>query len=342
MRKLLNTLYVTNPEAFLSKEENNLVVKVDGQKAMKVPFHILENVILFGYLGCSPAVLGKCADEGISLAFVDGRGRFLARVEGSTSGNVLLRREQYRRSDDIEESLVLAQRFIAAKIHNSKIVLQRFKRDYPHEIDSTFESLLHAVSSAEQKVFLTRNLDTLRGVEGDAAHSYFSTFSKVIRVKEISEEFQGRVRRPPEDPVNALLSFFYTILASDVVSACETVGLDPQVGFLHRDRPGRASLALDIIEELRAYCVDRFVLSLVNRQQVTMAGFQAREDGAVVLRDEKRKEILGLWQERKKEQITHPFLGEKIAVGLLPYVQTQLLARYLRGDLDDYPAFLWR
>lgn len=342
MKKLMNTLYVTNPEAYLHKEDDALAIRVDGKRAMHLPFHLLENIIVFGYLGCSPAVLGECAQRGISITFVDERGRFLARMEGPVSGNVILRRSQYRASDDPDTSLRLAKRFIAAKIHNTLVVLKRYMRDYPDDCSHRFVDTVESLKQQEKKVFGSDGLDHLRGLEGDAAHIYFSVFDELIRVKDPSMRFSGRSRRPPLDPANALLSLFYSILSRDIVSACESVGMDPQVGFLHRDRPGRASLALDIMEELRAYYVDRFALSLINRKQVSAKDFATVEGNGVFLRDEKRKEVLGLWQNRKQEQITHPYLKEKMALGLLPYIQVQLLSRFLRGDLDDYPAFLWR
>lgn len=342
MRKLLNTLYVTDSKAFLSKKENNLLVRVENQKEIQVPFHILESVVLFGYLGCTPSVLGECAERGISLSFLDEIGRFRARIEGPTSGNILLRRKQYQVSDNVDSSLFLSKRFIAAKIHNYKIVLQRHIRDNSDSIHESLSKAVNSLTASENKVFETLTLDELRGVEGDAAHVYFSVFNFLLKDKTLATSFTGRVKRPPTDPANALLSLFYTLLNSDIVSACETVGLDPQAGFLHRDRPGRASLALDLMEELRAYCVDRFVLSLFNRRQLTSSDFDFRIDGSVVLKKDARKKALSLWQERKQDEITHPFLGEKLKIGLLPYVQAQLFARYLREDLEDYPAFIWR
>lgn len=342
MKRLLNTLYVTNPNAYLCKEDDNLLVRVDGERAMKLPFHLLENIVVFGFLGCSPALLGECSSRGITLAYLDERGRFLARVEGPISGNVLLRRSQYRWADDTCESLRLGQRFIAAKIRNCKVVVQRFRRDYPEEVSAHIDNVIGSLAEAEINALCAQTLDQLRGVEGDAAHCYFSHFPSMIRIEDFSSQFTGRVRRPPTDPVNALLSFFYSLLSREIVSACETVGLDPQVGFLHRDRPGRASLSLDVMEEMRPYVVDRFVLSLINRKQVDESDFIWQESGAVLLKDDSRKKVLGFWQDRKQELITHPYLEEKIKRGLLPYTQILLLARHIRGDLDDYPAFLWR
>ena len=341
MKKLLNTLYVTNSAAYVCKEDDALVVRVDGEKALQLPFHLLEGIVMFGYLGCSPAVLGTCAEQGITLSFLDGAGRFLARVEGPVSGNVLLRRAQYRVSDDPDAALHLAQRFVAAKVRNSRTVLQRCRRDYPDDADSALDEAIAAMKAHEIGAFSTAEADTLRGVEGDAAHRYFAVFDRLLRAGD-GFSFAGRTRRPPRDPVNALLSFFYSLLAREVASACETVGLDPQVGFFHRDRPGRASLALDVMEELRAWYVDRFAVSLINRRQVSEADFKTGEASGVVLGDAARKNALGLWQQRKQEQVMHPFLKEKVPVGLVPFLQVQLLARYLRGDLPDYPAFIWR
>ena len=341
LKKLLNTLYVTNPEAYVCKGDDALVVRVDGEKALQLPFHLLEGVVMFGYLGCSPAVLGACTERGITISFLDDAGRFLARVEGPVSGSVLLRRAQYRASDDPVAALILAQRFVAAKVRNARTVLQRCRRDYPDDADSALDETIEGLKHGEAGVFSTVDADELRGVEGDAARRYFAVFDRLLRAGD-GFVFSGRTRRPPRDPVNALLSFFYSLLAHDVASACETVGLDPQVGFFHRDRPGRASLALDVMEELRAWYVDRFVVTLINRRQVSEADFSSSEASGVTLSDTARKSVLGLWQRRKQEQVMHPFLKERVPVGLVPFLQVQLLARYLRGDLDDYPAFIWR
>lgn len=342
MKKLLNTLYVTDPNAYLCKEDENILIKVGDKKALKLPLHVLDSIVLFGYLGCSPTILGRCAEEGISVTFMDEYGRYLARVEGAVTGNVLLRRKQYRLSDSPQDALHLAQQFIAAKVRNSKIILQRHTRDYPEAVTENIQKAVTIHEKAEKSIFMSSSLDSLRGIEGDAAHSYFGAFSDMLRIDCIANEFQGRVRRPPLDPVNAMLSFMYTLLSRDIVSACESVGLDPQVGYLHRDRPGRASLALDIMEEMRPYIVDRFVLTVFNRRQLELKDFQRQASGAVMLKDDSRKKVLNLWQERKKDNITHPFLGEKMPLGLLPFIQAQLLARYIRNDLDEYPAFLWR
>lgn len=342
MKKLLNTLYVTDPEARLVKADDALSVLVGERRVLHVPFHLLDGIVLFGYRGLSASLLGACAERGIAISFLDANGRFLARLEGPVSGNVLLRRGQHRMSDDEETALEVAKRFVEAKIVNERRVLERYRRDYPEEVDQAFAGEIEALRHQIDAISLATTADQLRGIEGDAAHAYFSVFDQMIRVDDPSLRFGGRSRRPPRDAINALLSFFYSMLSRDIASACETVGLDPQIGFFHRDRPGRASMALDLIEELRAPYVDRFVLSLVNRKQVRSGDFVKEEDGGVVLGDDARKTVLGLWQKRKQDAITHPFLKEKMPTGLLPFVQVQLFARFLRGDIDGYPAFLWR
>ena len=341
MRRLLNTLYVTNPEAMVRKRHDAICVSVSGQREMSVPFHIFDGVVLMGHAGCSSSFLAACAERGLSVVLLDERGRFRARVEGPVSGNILLRREQYRCAFSEDESLQLARRFVMAKVHNARIVLLRSARDhreYANELRRGSEALLASKASAAR----AGTLDELRGIEGDAAHIYFGCFGMMLHAPDDGLAFTGRSRRPPQDPVNACLSFFYTMLARDVATGCEAVGLDPQMGFLHACRPGRASLALDIMEELRAPYVDRFVLSLFNRGQLRPHDFSTDATGGVFFRDRALKEALRLWQEKKQEKITHPFLHEQVPYGLLPFLQAQLLARRLRGDLDDYPACLWR
>lgn len=342
VKKLLNTLYVTNPDARLVKSNDALSVLVDEKEALHVPFHLLEGIVLFGYRGCGASLLGECAERGISLSFLDANGRFLARLEGPVSGNILLRRSQYRMSDDPDASLAVAKRFITAKLVNSRRVMDRYRRDYPEDVDEQFLAVVETLRCQEAAVGEADSADHLRGIEGDAAHGYFSVFDTMIRIDEPSLRFAGRSRRPPRDAVNALLSFFYSLLSRDIAAACETVGLDPQAGFLHRDRSGRASMALDLMEELRAPYVDRFVLSLINRRQISAGDFVSFEGGGVSLADAARKNVLGLWQKRKQETITHPFIKERMPLGLVPFVQVQLFARFLRGDLNGYPAFLWR
>ncbi len=341
MRHLLNVLYVTNPDAYLHKHDDAIEVKVNNKRVMSVPFHLLEGVVLFGHVGCSASLMAACAVRGVRVVILDERARFQARVEGPISGNVLLRREQYRRAMSPDACLDIAKRFVIAKIHNSRVVLQHFGRDYPEiksaGIDDAIDMLFEAIGSAKS----ASSLDELRGIEGDAARMYFSVFNLLLRVHEDGLEFPGRTRRPPTDPVNAALSFFYTLASRDLASGCETVGLDPQMGYLHACRPGRSSLALDLVEELRAPYVDRFVLSLFNRKQLGAADF-VRQDQGVFFNKQALKKSIGLWQEKKRETMRHPFLDEKVELGLLPFIQAQLFARYLRGDLDDYPAILWR
>ena len=340
MRRLLNTLYVTTPQAYLRVENGNVVVSVEGEVRSRVPLHLLEGMVLFGCLGVSPALMGDCFKRGISVSFLGMTGEFLARVDGDPRGNVLLRRTQYRRADGCEDSLIIARRFVAAKIRSQRSVLARFCRDSPDRAERV-EVSLEAMGELQGAVPATPTRSELMGVEGKAADHYFSVFGTLIK-DESGFVFRGRSRRPPLDETNAMLSFFYSLLAHDVASACDTVGLDPYVGFLHVDRPGRLSLALDIMEEFRPYMVDRFVMSVINRKQVRPSEFKLEEGGAVTMKDNVRKNLISLWQKRKQEEITHPFLKEKVKVGLLPYVQAQLLARYLRGDLKDYPAFIWR
>ena len=344
MKKLLNTIYITTPESGLRKDGENLVVENDGKTLGRVPLHMLAGVVVFGGIFVSPALMGACAAQGISIVLLDRNGRFQARVEGPVNGNVLLRREQYKASDapaDIVQSLVMG------KISNQRAVLMRALRDYGEEYDSGAKSALddvtrrlaHSLSNINEHI---HSIDVLRGMEGDAAKLYFSVFNLLIRSPDPEFRFEGRSRRPPLDPVNALMSFLYTLLTHDCRSAAESVGLDPAVGFLHRDRPGRPSLALDLMEELRPILADRLVLSLINRRQVRAQDFYTRDGGAVVLSDDARKTVLTAWQDRKKEERKHPFLDENAPLGLVPYLQAQLLARHIRGDLDAYPPWFWK
>jgi len=343
MKHLLNTLYVTTQGSYLNREGETVLVSVDGDVRLRVPVHTLQGIVCFGQVMLSPPLMGLCAERQITVTFLNRNGRFWARVQGPVSGNVLLRREQYRRSDNLDEASKIAQSVVTAKINNSRVVLLREIREH-----SNSDGLKSMVSVAEHLADSLRMLetqlpiDTVRGIEGEAARKYFEVFDHLIVAQKEEFSFKERSRRPPLDNVNALLSFVYTILAHDVVSALETVGLDPAVGFLHRDRPGRPSLALDIMEEFRSYLADRLVLSLINLRQITGKGFKTTETGAVVMDDDTRKEVIVAYQNRKQEEITHQFIEEKIAIGLLPYIQALLLARYLRGDLDGYPPFLWR
>ncbi|WP_132014873.1 type I-C CRISPR-associated endonuclease Cas1c [Hydrogenispora ethanolica] len=343
MRKLLNVLYVTSPEAYLGKEGETVLILLNDEVKLRIPIHNLEGIVCFGYTGASPALMHLCAERGVALSFLAESGKFLARVSGRVNGNVLLRRRQYRQADSPEEALQLAKGFILGKIFNCRCVLQRFLRDHEQRGDPPMvQEGVKALTIQLQKTANSRHLDMLRGVEGEGARVYYGVFDHLIlEVKDIFT-FTGRSRRPPLDAVNALLSFLYTLLAHDCTAALETVGLDPQVGFLHRERPGRPSLALDLMEELRPYLVDRFVVSLINTRQIGATGFVTKESGGVLMTDEVRKNVITAWQKRKQEEVMHPFLGEKIPVGLIPYAQALLLARHLRGDLEAYPPFLMK
>ncbi|NRR04775.1 type I-C CRISPR-associated endonuclease Cas1 [Brevibacillus sp. RS1.1] len=343
MRRLLNTLYVTLQDASIGAKGETLVVRANGVKELQVPILNLESVIVFGYKGVSPDAMQLCMDNNVSLVFLTPYGQFKARMTGETKGNVHLRRTQYRWSDQDDKSLLLAQRFLYAKIANAKTSIQRTLRDYPDRIDK--EKCTAVIGSLERQIKEVRKsktLDQLRGTEGLAARDYFSIISEQVLVNKEYFPFPGRVKRPPTDRMNALLSFLYTLLANDVTHAIESVGLDPQVGFLHRDRSGRNSLALDLMEEFRVYLADRIALTLINRQQLSPDSFIEKESGAILLTDDARKTVLTEWQQRKRDEIRHPFFDERIPIGLLPYSQAMLLARYLRGDLDDYPPFFWK
>jgi len=342
MRKLLNTLYVTHPESYLARDGENVLVRMEDRPNFRIPVHNLEAIVAFGYTGASPALMQLCAERGVTLSFHRESGEFLARVQGAVKGNVLLRRRQYQMADD-EHAIELARCFVFAKIANSRAVLNRGLRDHRDVIATnvvTRES--DFMKRYLAKILKLQSLDDVRGVEGDAARRYFTAFNELILVNKSEFYFRGRSRRPPLDRMNAMMSYLYGVLRNDVTSALESVGLDPQVGFLHRDRPGRQSLALDMMEELRSYLVDRLVLSLVNRKQVEAKQFIRKENGAILLKPELKKELIAAWQKRKQEEVRHPFLNEKIPLGLLPYAQALILARFIRGDLDAYPPFLWK
>lgn len=338
MRKLLNTLYVTTPEAYLSKDGLNVVVSVKQQEVFRIPVVNIEGVVTFGYMGASPGLMKLCSDNGVSLTFLTTNGRFISRVQSKVHGNVLLRKKQYTLSDDPAFCLSVSQNMIAAKIQNYNNVLKRFVRDNGENPDVS--EAVFKMGHRKNETFSCRNLDMLRGCEGDAANIYFGVFPHLILNQNADFPFSGRNKRPPKDAVNAMLSFVYTLLATDMTSALETVGLDPYVGFMHAIRPGRASLALDMMEELRAYLGDRLVLSLINRKQVTKSDFITQDSDSVVLTDSAKKTIITAWQGKKKETIIHPYLKEKIQIGLLPYAQAMMMARFIRGDIDGYPPFL--
>lgn len=343
MRKLLNTLFVTQPEVYLSLDGDNIVLLKDDDRLGRLPLHNLESIVTFGYTGASPALMGYCAERNISIVFLTRTGRYLARVVGQSRGNVLLRKKQYRISDSEEKSALIARNFIVGKIFNNKWILERMTRDHPLRIDvNQFKETSQYLTEIIEEIRSCTDLENLRGWEGQAALSYNNVFNDMILQQKSDFYFYNRSRRPPLDNVNAMLSFSYTLLANDVAAALESVGLDAYVGFLHRDRPGRASLALDVMEELRGIYTDRFVLSLINKRIMNKDHFLKKENGAVIMTEEGRKEFLTAWHNKKQEQITHPYLREKISWGLVPYAQSILLARYLRGDLDEYPPFLWK
>lgn len=346
MRRQLNTLYVTTEGAYLHKDGANIVMEVEREERGRLPVHMLEALVCFGRVLVSPPLLGYCAEVGICVSYLSPNGKFLARVEGPVSGNVLLRREQYRRSDDAAGCAAIVQHLLVGKVHNQRTVLTRARRDHGDKLDEAANAALEQASQRLahilDKLLREPDIDKLRGLEGDAAQVYFGVFDHLIRADHPLLRFSGRNRRPPRDAVNALLSFLYTLLTHDCRSALETVGLDPAVGFLHRDRPGRPSLALDMIEAFRPMLADRLALSLINRKQLTERDFRQLDSGAVLLHDDARKTVLVAYQERKRETLHHRFIDEKVELGVFPFIQAQLLARHLRGDLDAYPTFLWK
>jgi CRISP-associated protein Cas1 len=344
VKKLLNTLYVTTEGASLRKDGENLVAEVDGDERARTPLHMIGSVVIFGAIHVSPALIQACARAGVAIVLLDRAGRFQARIEGPISGNVLLRRQQYRISEAPDE---IVRSIVTGKIANQRSVLQRALRDHGEEFAAerraVVETSIARLGMILQRVGLSNDgAELLRGAEGEAGRIYFGVFDDLIRAPESGIAFKGRSRRPPLDPVNALLSFLYTLLTHDCRSAAETVGLDPAVGFLHRDRPGRPSLALDLMEELRPALADRLVLALINRRQIGLKDFVRQDSGAVLLTDEARKTVLVAWQERKRAERRHAFLDEVAPLGLVPYLQAQLLSRHLRGDLDAYPPWFWK
>ncbi|GHV26044.1 CRISPR-associated endonuclease Cas1 [Clostridia bacterium] len=343
MKQLLNTLYVTTPESYLALDGENVLIMQGEETLRRVPLHNLESIVTFGYTGASPALMGACAKRGVTLSFMTAQGRFLARVIGEEHGNVLLRKAQYRVSENECESCRVARNMLAAKLHNSRWVLERAARDYPLRLDvNRFKEISQELAKNASALLDITSLDSARGIEGESASRYFSVFDDMILQNKDCFRFTGRNRRPPLDNVNAMLSYMYTILTHDLTAALYAAGLDPYVGFMHSDRSGRCSLALDLLEELRSSVVDRFVLSLINTRQVSVGGFYQKENGAVIMTDDTRKAILMAWQKHKQEALTHPFLKEKISWGLVPHTQAMLLARHLRGDLEEYPPFLWK
>lgn len=346
MRRQLNTIYVTTEGAWLHKDGANIVMKVEGDTLARLPAHMIEGLVCFGRVLVSPPLLGYCAEQGIRVSYLSPNGKFLARVEGPVSGNVLLRREQYRRSDDDARCAAIVRNILLGKVHNQRAVVSRCLRDYGDELSEPSRKELEHTSKRlkriAERLWSEASTNILRGLEGEAAQAYFGVFDHLIRVSDASMRFRGRSKRPPLDAANALLSFLYTLLTHDCRSALETVGLDPAVGFLHRDRPGRPSLALDLVEEFRPFLADRLALSLINRRQVSAGDFTQMDNGAISLKDDSRKVVLTAYQERKRDTLQHSFVDEKAEIGLFPFIQAQLMARHLRGDLDAYPPFLWK
>lgn len=343
MRKHLNTLFVSTQGAYLAKEGETVVVKLDGEVRMQLPVHTLGGIVCFGNVGVSPYLMSFCSERDVAISFLSEHGRFLAKVQGPVSGNVLLRREQYRKADDPDFSVRMAKSILAGKIANSRTVLQRALRDHAEKIAAAdVRKAVDRLGGCIDALDRATDLDTIRGIEGDASRSYFSVFDNLIVAQKESFTFRERSRRPPLDNVNCLLSFNYTLLMHDVRSALETVGIDPAVGFLHRDRPGRPGCALDLMEEFRPFIADRLALSLINLRKIDGGDFRKSEAGAVALSDEARKTLLVSYQERKREEVIHPFTGEKMTIGTLFFMQSLLLARHLRGELDGYPPFIWK
>jgi len=343
MRRLLNTLYINTENAMASLDNENVVISVNHEILGRVPLITLESIICFSYVGASPALIGECVRRGINVSFFSPWGKFLYRASGITTGNIYLRKQQYRVSDNQELSCLVARNMILGKVYNCKWVINRYMRDHKLRLDENIcKNVVSSLSANMDKIRGETSLDSLRGLEGECASSYFSVLNQFILKQKQFFFFHNRNRRPPEDNVNAMLSFGYSILTNECAGALEGVGLDSFSGFMHRDRPGRKSLALDLIEELRPIMVDRFVISLINTQQIGKEHFVKTESGAVEMTEDGRKRFLTAWQERKKEMMTHPYLKEKIVWGLVPHVQSLLLARYLRGDIDEYPPLLWK
>lgn len=343
MKKLLNTLYVTTKNAYLSLDGENAVVSADGEVKGRVPLHTVDGIIVFSYSGVSPALLGKCAEYGKSVVFMSHSGKFLARSVGKVYGNVHLRREQYRVADRPDAALAIAKNMISAKLQNSASVLRRAISDHAARVDTEgLTNTMHVLQTNAVHAYSAESAESLRGIEGEGAGQYFGVFDQLILHPSAFFTFSSRSRRPPRDAVNAMLSLGYSLMTSMCTSALEAAGLDPYVGFFHTERPGRCSLSLDLMEEFRAPFVDRFVLTLINKRLIAEGDFMRKEDGAVLLTEEGRSTFLRQWQKKKQEELRHPFLQEKMEWGLLPTVQAMLLAKYIRGDLDAYPPFVWK
>ncbi len=346
MRRHLNTLYVTSEGAWLHKDGENVVVKVNGDECGRVPIHLIGGVVCFGAVGITPSLIGFCSERGVVVSLLTRNGRFLARIEGPVTGNVLLRRHQYLSADNSQCSALISRNLVTGKLLNSRNVVRRAMRDHSVSMSpekySRLQECNNQLTDAARRCAHSKTTDSIRGIEGEAARNYWSIFNDLLLIDDEYFYFNGRSRRPPLNAVNALLSFLYTLLVHDYRSALETVGLDTAVGFLHRVRPGRPSLALDLMEELRPVLAERLVLSLINRKQLMSRDFRTAVSGAVTLTDDARKTVLEAYQQRKTNELTHPFLNEKTTLGLVPFIQATLMARKLRGDLDSYPPFVWR
>ena len=343
MKKLLNTLYVTTQGSYIHRESETIIVEQGKEKVLQLPIHTIGSLVCFGNIMCSPSLLGLCAERDVSVSFLTEHGKFLACVRGPVSGNVLLRRRQYRMADDPDIIHKTAANIINGKLANSRIVINRACRDHSERTDTeALKSASASIGRIMENVDKTKNVDEIRGLEGLAAKDYFGVFYHIVINQNEDFIFSDRNRRPPMDKINALLSFTYTLLAHDVRSSLETVGLDPAVGFLHRDRPGRPGLALDLMEEFRPVIADRLVLSIINRKQISKSGFKKAANGAVTMDDSTRKTVLVEYQNRKQEEVFHPYIEETVKIGLLFFLQANLMARYIRGDIDGYPPYFWR
>jgi len=343
LKKHLNTLFVTTQGAYLSKEGECVVISINKVEKTRIPLHMLDGILCFGQVSCSSFLLGHCAELGVTITFLTEYGKFLCQMQGPVRGNILLRRSQYRMADNYLQTAILSRSFVIGKIGNARVTLSRALRDHPEKVDGVkVRHAQHLLAGSMKRLQEVTDPEMIRGIEGDAARVYFDVFNECITSLDPLFHFNGRNRRPPLDRVNCLLSFLYTLLTHDIRSALESCGLDPAAGFLHRDRPGRPSLALDMLEEFRSYIADRMVLSLINRGQVHSNDFKVSETGAVMMKDDARKAIITAYQQRKQDEIEHPFVREKMAIGLLWHMQAMLLARYIRGDIEVYPPFVWK
>jgi CRISPR-associated protein Cas1 len=343
MQRFLNTLYVTTQKSYIHKKGETVEIIADGKVLCTIPLISLDGIVCFGNVSVSPFLLGACPEYNVTVSFLSESGKFLARVQGPVAGNVLLRKAQYRISDDAKKSAEAAKFFIVGKIANQRTVLQRVIRDHKEKIDvEKIEKVIRELSRSMEKIENENELEILRGIEGDSAESYFSVFDELIVSQKDGFKFRGRNRRPPLDNVNALLSYAYTLLYHDMISALEVCGLDPAVGFMHRDRPGRLSLALDLIEEFRAFFADRLVLSMINRNEISADQFEKSASGAVEMNDSARKSVISAYQKKKEIVLNHPYVEKKMHAAILFHTQAQLLARYIRGDIDGYPVYIWK